>query len=121
MSKASFVVMDLRGFGPERRGCVFELQTLLDTVEVGKLVLLVDATSDRKSLEQVVQERWRLLEVSSPNLASERAELVLYDVSGRESRAVRALLKAAEMLPASKAIGQEADEAARVRLMPIGS
>jgi hypothetical protein len=121
MSKASFVVMDLRGFGPERRGCVFELQTLLDTVEVGKLVLLVDATSDRKSLEQVLQERWRLLEVSSPNLASERAELVLYDVSGRESRAVRALLKAAEMLPASKAIGQEADEAARVRLMPIGS
>jgi hypothetical protein len=121
MSKASFVVMDLRGFGPQRRGCVFELQTLLDTVEVSKLVLLVDATSDRKSLEQVLQERWRLLAVNSPNLASERAELVLYDVSGRQSRAVRALLKAAEVLPASKAIGQEADEAARTRLMPIGS
>jgi hypothetical protein len=121
MSKASFVVMDLRGFGPERRGCVFELQTLLDTVELSKLVLLVDASSDRNSLEQVLQERWRLLELNSPNLASERAELVLYDVSGRESRAVRALLKAAQVLPASKAAGREADEAARTRLMPIGS
>jgi hypothetical protein len=120
MSRASFVVMDLRGFGPKRHGCVFELQTLLDTVDVSKLVLLVDATSDRGSLEQVLQERWRLLEVKSPNLASERAELVLYDVSARESRAVRALLQAAEALPAGNAIGQGADEAARARLMPIG-
>jgi hypothetical protein len=120
MGKASFVVMDLRGFGPQRRGCVFELQTLLDTVDVSKLVLLVDATSDRGSLEQVLQERWRLLEAKSPNLASERAELVLYDVSARESRVVRTLLQAAQALPASNATGQTADEAARSRLMPIG-
>jgi hypothetical protein len=120
MGKASFVVMDLRGFGPQRRGCVFELQTLLDTVDVSKLVLLVDATSDRGSLEQVLQERWRLLEVKSPNLASERAELVLYDVSAQESRAVRALLQAAQARPASNATAQTADEGARSRLMPIG-
>ena len=70
MGEASLVVMDLRGFGPQRRGCVFELQTLLDTVPVNRLMFLFDRTTNRRALEGLLTERWQKLDAASPNLRS---------------------------------------------------
>jgi hypothetical protein len=102
MGEASLVVMDLRGFEPERRGCVFELQTLLDTVHLSRLVLLVDDTTDRGALEHLLVERWRHLDVDSPNLASTRAELLLLDAARSDAKTVRTLLAATQLLPHSQ-------------------
>jgi len=88
MREASLVIMDLRGFGLERLGCVFELQTLLDSVPLSRLAILVDVTTDRDGLEQLARERWHSLDSSSPNLAIVPAELCLLDVSGSEAAAV---------------------------------
>jgi hypothetical protein len=92
MDGAALVVMDLRGFGPQHRGCAFELQTLLDMVELQRLVLVVDATTDRGTLETLLQERWRELDADSPNLAVDRAEVRLLDAAQDDAQAVRHLL-----------------------------
>ena len=92
MGEASLVVMDLRGFTPSRHGCVYELQTLLDTVPIGRLLFFIDRTTDRSGLESVLTEHWQRLDAASPNVTSETATLRLLDVSGSDAQAVRQLL-----------------------------
>jgi hypothetical protein len=92
MGEASLVVMDLRGFGAQRHGCVFELQTLLDTVPLDRLALLFDKTTDFKALESLLDERWQQLGATSPNLASPEPRLRLIDAGGGDTQAVRRLL-----------------------------
>ena len=96
MGTASLVAMDLRGFGPHRRGCVYELETLLDTVPLDRLVFLIDWSTDRKGLEAVLFAHWQRLAVDSPNLAFPHPVLRLLDVGGGDPSAVRALLAIAE-------------------------
>jgi hypothetical protein len=99
MGGASLVVMDLRGFGPEHRGCAFELQTLLDSVPLTRLVLLIDNSTNQDFLRSLLTEHWRHLHADSPNLALEPAELRLLDASGGDAQAVRRLLATAATLP----------------------
>jgi hypothetical protein len=96
MGEASLVAMDLRGFGPHRRGCVYELETLLDTVPLDRLVFFIDWSTDRKGLEGVLFAHWQRLAVDSPNLTSRDPKLRLLDVSGGDPAAVRQLLAIAE-------------------------
>jgi hypothetical protein len=56
VKKASVVLMDLRGFTTENRGCREELIHLLNQKSRPPLVLLVDAHSDRVELERIVRE-----------------------------------------------------------------
>jgi hypothetical protein len=50
---ADVVLMDLRGFGPQRAGCAFELGQLQQR-RASQVVLLVDAGSDRAALEPLL-------------------------------------------------------------------
>jgi hypothetical protein len=96
MGTASLVAMDLRGFGPHRRGCVYELETLLDTVPLDRLVFLIDWSTDRKGLEEILVAHWQRLAADSPNLVAVHPTLRLLDVSGNDAAAVRHLLAIAE-------------------------
>jgi hypothetical protein len=49
IDRADLVLMDLRGFGPNHRGCVFELQQSVERGPAGQVVLVVDDTTDRNS------------------------------------------------------------------------
>jgi len=53
IARADAVVMDLRGFSAERRGCEFELRELAARIAPGRIVLIVDASTDRGLLEQI--------------------------------------------------------------------
>jgi hypothetical protein len=90
MTQADLVAMDLRSFGPANAGCVFELQALLDLVPLGRLVLLVDRTTDRPFLERTLRERWQELAVGSPNATDPAPRLLLLD-AGDVPAAVRRL------------------------------
>ena len=68
MQGSDLVVMDLRGFNAQRLGCRYELGALLDMVPAGRIVLVIDASTDRPLLEQTLQERAGALAASSPNL-----------------------------------------------------
>ncbi len=48
---ADAVVMDLRGYGPQRAGCAFELGELAHRRRPGQVVLLVDASTVRPHLD----------------------------------------------------------------------
>jgi hypothetical protein len=96
MGEASLVAMDLRGFGAHRRGCVYELQTLLDTVPISRLVFLFDRSTDLRALETLLTAHWQQVDAASPNLAARNPTLRLLDASGSETQVVRRLLVIAE-------------------------
>ena len=54
IARADAVVMDLRGFTAQRRGCEFELGELQTRCSPGRVVLVVDASTDRALLAQLV-------------------------------------------------------------------
>jgi hypothetical protein len=75
---ADAVLMDLRTFSQANQGCVFELQQVLASVPLERVVFLIDDTTDRAFLEAVLQGSWRDLDADSPNrrLATPRIRLV---------------------------------------------
>jgi hypothetical protein len=77
-ARADAVLMDLRSFSPSNQGCMFELQQLLDSVSLDRVVFLIDDTTDRAFLESVLQDGWRRVHAASPNraLAAPRARLL---------------------------------------------
>jgi hypothetical protein len=48
------VVMDLRQFGPDNRGCIFELEQLFARLPPERVLLICDGSTDRDLLREVV-------------------------------------------------------------------
>jgi hypothetical protein len=61
------VLMDLRSFSMRNDGCILELGALVDTVPLGRLVLVIDETTDRAFLARTLEGFWRTLRADSPN------------------------------------------------------
>lgn len=66
-SASDAVLMDLRSFSASNRGCRYEIGRLLDSVDLRRVVLLVDKTTEMPFLEATLQELWRQLAADSPN------------------------------------------------------
>ncbi len=66
-ARSDAVVMDLRSFSPENRGCTYELGALLDAVPLARVVLVTDAGTDRAFLETTLRDLWSRLAPDSPN------------------------------------------------------
>jgi hypothetical protein len=99
---ADVVLMDLRGFTSENLGCVYELTELIWHVALERVVLLTDASTDIRALEEVARGAWSKLPATSPNARSAHRELrvvrFLAD-SAREAQALARLLFAAASSP----------------------
>lgn len=95
MRDASLVVMDLRGFSPERRGCIYELQTLLDVVSLDRLVFLVDVTTHVDALAGILMERWQELRADSPNIDLGNPRIRLINQAEGDAKAVLHLMATA--------------------------
>src|SRR4029453_5602215 len=54
MARSDLVAMDLRDFGPDNQGCIFELQALVDLVPAGRVALLVDGSTRRDFLQATI-------------------------------------------------------------------
>lgn len=52
------VLMDLRGFSHENRGCLYELQTLRESVSPDRVLLLIDHTTDWPFLASTLHRIW---------------------------------------------------------------
>ena len=103
MKDSHGVVMDLRSFNRQNRGCVFELQTLLDFVSVSRILLLVDSRSgpaqtDVVFLQEVMTEAWTHLAVTSPNHAIPDPVLRLIDAASGDAKAVAFIIRELEAL-----------------------
>jgi hypothetical protein len=91
MARSDVVAMDLRGFGPEKQGCVFELQALLDTVPAQRVALLVDKSTKIDFLHATVQACLARVSGSSPN-ALAPGRITLLSTDSGELAAVEHLL-----------------------------
>lgn len=64
---SDLVLMDLRGFTRQSRGCVYEINELLDAVPLGNVLLLVDETTDMAVLHDVLRQGWSGIGAASIN------------------------------------------------------
>ena len=85
------VLMDLRGFGSQNRGCKFELSMLLSEVPLAKVVLLVDKTTRIDDLQALLQTLWAALPSTSPNRKLTHPVLHLFRIED-SGKALRPLL-----------------------------
>jgi hypothetical protein len=78
VSESDTVLMDLRGFAPQNAGCIFEINELLNVMPLGRIVFIVDDTTDEQFLRQTVQQAWQQMRLTSPNLTAAFSELLLF-------------------------------------------
>jgi hypothetical protein len=90
--KADAVLMDLRGFSPSNRGCIFEIEQLIASVSVPRIVLLIDRTTDLSFLERTLQDAWRAMPGDSPNCRAGDHRLRVLLASARHHRDVDTLI-----------------------------
>jgi hypothetical protein len=95
MAESDLVAMDLRGFSDANQGCLFELQSLIDTVPVARVVLLTDKSTDTTFLHETLAACWERMDAASPNRRPSGA-LTLLATGRRDVTAVSALLAIAD-------------------------
>jgi hypothetical protein len=89
--RSAVVLMDLRGFGKENRGCEFELALLLGEVPLARVVLLVDGSTRMDELKTILLAAWDKLPASSPNRELAQPVLQFFQVENG-GKALRPLL-----------------------------
>ncbi|MGE3710536.1 MAG: hypothetical protein AB7G35_12750, partial [Hyphomicrobiaceae bacterium] len=89
---ADIVLMDLRGFTPMNKGCIYELNELLDAVPLERIELVVDGTTDNGFLTEILQTGWADLSADSPNRARTAPSVSLFRLGGDGAPAVGKLV-----------------------------
>jgi hypothetical protein len=89
---SDLVLMDLRGFTPANAGCVYELNELLDTVRLERILLVVDGTTDRAFLSGVLKQGWASIGRGSINRDDPRPRVRLFPLPSSGGRGVDKLV-----------------------------
>ncbi len=89
---ADAVFMDLRGFSRNNRGCTFEIEQLIASVPLDRIVLLVDRTTDVDLLERTLADAWQRLPANSPNVNLKNPVARLLEASKNHWRTLNALM-----------------------------
>ena len=87
------VLMDLRSLAKNNAGCVFEIQELLNAVPLGRLVFVIDDTTDKDFLKQTLAESWRELRSGSPNIGLSSAALHPFELRSLRYSEIQDLLQ----------------------------
>jgi len=92
VSESDTVLMDVRGFSRERAGCIFEINHLINSASLERVVLLVDATTDEPFLQHTIQQAWDRLPASSPNYQAPAPQLRLFQYTDKDPQSLHHLL-----------------------------
>jgi hypothetical protein len=90
--KADAVLMDLRGFMSKNRGCIFEIEQLIASVPLQRIVLLVDRSTDVPFLEQILRRAWRAIPTDSPNAIAGEHRVRILEASASHRYTLNAVL-----------------------------
>lgn len=104
-ASADVVLMDLRSFSATNQGCQYELQQLLDIVPLQRVLVLIDATTDRAFLDGTLQRLWRTVSPASPNQAPGSPQLEMIQADGRLENVLTPLLTRLADTPARELAG----------------
>ncbi len=106
LPRSHAVLMDLRGFSSERRGCEYELRLLIDRFPIDRMLLITDQGSDRDALFALLGELWSKMSADSPNRALPAPVLAAYAPGVEDPGDVdRVLALLASRLPGLPAAG----------------
>lgn len=86
VSSSDVVLMDLRGFSSQNAGCIFEINELINTVELKQIIFVIDETTDEKFLRQVLEQAWDEMRSTSPNHLTASDSLHLFRLHGFSNR-----------------------------------
>ena len=98
LSQNAIVLMDLRGFGPHRQGCIYELGVLRDNIPMGAVVFLIDGTTDFKFLKSTLEQLWNTMGSHSPNASdvgfgsADQRQITIFRMSASERTSARQLV-----------------------------
>jgi hypothetical protein len=81
--ESDVVLMDLRGFSNKNQGCIFEVNWIVLHVDLTRIVLLTDASTDYLTLENVVHGAWARQAADSPNASNMQPVLTAANVARR--------------------------------------
>jgi len=94
-ARGDAVLMDLRSFSASNQGCLLEVGELLNSVDLRRVVFVIDATTDRQFLESSLASLWNSIAAESPNRTAAQPAARLYDFSRQpEEPALRGLFVA---------------------------
>jgi hypothetical protein len=90
--QADAVLMDLRCFTKRNKGVIYEINQLIAMVPMGRVVILVDHSTDHDLLERTINDAWTNMPDDSPNalLGSPRPRILMS--SSSHNRTVDTLL-----------------------------
>ena len=92
IKNSKVILMDLRGFTSERKGCEYEIDFLLDTFSINGVLFLIDVSSDVELVQKTIKERWEFLRINSPNLKNETPEARIYVSNKQNESEVQAII-----------------------------
>jgi hypothetical protein len=82
ISTSDVVLMDLRSFSSQNAGCIFEINELINTVTLERMIFIIDDTTDEIFLRQVLQQAWDEMRSTSPNRLGTSGLLHLFCLKG---------------------------------------
>jgi hypothetical protein len=94
VKESDAVVMDLRGFTSHNKGCLFEVNELINVAPLGRVVLIVDNTTDQPFLLDNVRQSWGQMNPTSPNRLAASGQLQLFRFRGSGRAELPGLLRA---------------------------
>jgi len=94
VKESDAVVMDLRGFTSQNKGCVFEVGELINVEPLEKVIFIVDDTTDERLLLENMRQSWAQMKPTSPNRLSQSGQLQLFRFTGSRGGELRQLLRA---------------------------
>jgi len=93
------VLMDLRGFTEKARGCIYEIDELLDTMPLERIVFVIDRTTNEISLARVFSDSWIKLGATSPNRADREPRIRLLRFDSLYGRSIANLVALLALAP----------------------
>jgi hypothetical protein len=87
------LLMDLRGFSQHSQGCLWELEQLLASVLLERVLFVVDETTDQELLLHWLNTLWKQIPGNSPNLGLTQPQVKLISVPSSISITADQLVK----------------------------
>lgn len=86
------VLMDLRSYSPQRRGCTEEIRQLFNRIDLGRVVFVVNGETDMDFLRGTMEDAWAGLVPLSPNRASPNPTARVVKMADHSPKAMTFLL-----------------------------
>ncbi|MFN8574766.1 MAG: hypothetical protein U0132_22115 [Gemmatimonadaceae bacterium] len=86
LDRSDAVVMDLASLTPTNRGVAYELGRLFAHIDLDRIVLLINDTTDRNVLREIVDRAWADVPVNSPNAGRASPAVIAFDMGGSAAR-----------------------------------